>query len=136
MTLYLIIVLLLIICMLLLQDNIELFTNEKDPFIELLKEQLSIIDPRIKHVEIYKDGRSYTINKKKTYICLKDSMGRYYNRNMLCYVILHEYAHILCDQIGHTQKFAMIFKDLLKRAELKGVYDSKVPIIDNYCGMS
>lgn len=43
-------------------------------------------------ISLYKGDRSYTINKEKVYICLKDEKDEYYNQNMLMYVLLHEYA--------------------------------------------
>lgn len=106
----------------------------RDPILHELKSQLSIIHPRFQHVELYEGKKSYTINKKKVYICLKDKNGRYYNRNMLCYVILHEYAHMLCDEIGHTDKFYDVFDDLLKKAGQLGLYDPDIPPLRKYCG--
>ena len=52
---------------------------------------------------------------------------------MLIYVTLHELAHVRCDEIGHTEKFHRIFKEILDEAANKGVYDSKKAIIKNYC---
>lgn len=106
----------------------------RDPILTELKKQLAVLDPKFKHVELYEGEKSYTINKKKVYICLKDKNGRYYNRNMLVYVILHEYAHMLNDEIGHTGKFYEIFEDLLNRAEEAGLYNSEISPIVNYCG--
>lgn len=77
--------------------------------------------------------KSYTINKEEVYICLKDEKGDYYDENMLIYVLLHEMAHVLCNEIGHTQKFREIFDDLLRKAAEIGIYDNmKAPIAD-YC---
>ena len=45
-------------------------------------------------------------------MCLKDKNGKYYDDNMLNYVALHELAHVLCDEIGHTDKFYAIFDEL------------------------
>ena len=52
---------------------------------------------------------------------------------MLIYVALHELAHVLCDEVGHTEKWKKIFEDLLLEAETKAVYDSNVPPILDYC---
>jgi hypothetical protein len=41
-------------------------------------------------ISLYRGNRSYTINKEKVYLCLKDEKDEYYNRNMLIYVLLHE----------------------------------------------
>ena len=52
---------------------------------------------------------------------------------MLVYVGLHELAHVLCDEIGHTDKFYAIFDKLMDKAEEIGVYDRNIPVVDNYC---
>lgn len=106
----------------------------RDPVLNELKEQLGELHPKFKNVELYVGDKSYTINKKRVYICLKDEKGRYYSRNMLCYVILHEYAHMLCDEIGHTEKFGQVFQKLLKQAAERGLYNPNIPPVSDYCG--
>jgi len=106
----------------------------RDPLLDELKKQLSVIHPKFKNVELFEGKKSYTINKKRVFVCLKDSKGRYYNRNMLCYVILHEYAHMLCDEVGHTTKFFNIFDDLLDKAASAGLYNPSIPPLTDYCG--
>lgn len=106
----------------------------RDPVLSELKEQLAELHPKFKNVELYVGDKSYTINKKRVYICLKDEKGRYYSRNMLCYVILHEYAHMLCDEIGHTEKFGQVFQKLLKQAAERGLYNPNIPPVSDYCG--
>jgi len=106
----------------------------RDPLLEELRQQLSVLHPRFKDVELYEGNKSYTINKKRVYVCLKDEHGRYYNRNMLVYVICHEYAHMLCDEIGHTEKFFEIFQHLLDEAANRGLYNPSIPPLAKYCG--
>jgi hypothetical protein len=57
--------------------------------------------------------KSFTINKKEIHICMKDPDGEYYDRHMLIYVLAHEIAHTICDEIGHTPKYYEIFNKLL-----------------------
>lgn len=104
-----------------------------DPIIIELKQQLRKIHPMIDQIEMYEGKRSYTINKEKVYLCLKDEKGEYYDKNMLTYVLLHELAHVLCDEVGHTDKFHEIFNGLLDRAVDLKLYDPDIPIIKNYC---
>jgi hypothetical protein len=113
--------------------NVESFSTQ-DPVLDQLKTQLAELHPRFKHVELYVGDKSYTINKRKVFICLKDERGRYYSRNMLCYVILHEYAHMICTELGHTDKFRKVFDDLLQRATARGLYNPNIPPVSNYCG--
>ena len=87
----------------------------------------------MKEINIKKGKKSYTINKKNINLCLLDNKGKYYNKNNLMYVLLHEISHVICDEIGHTDKFYDIFDDILKLAEEKKIYDPKIPMIDNYC---
>lgn len=124
----------LVLAYLLFFLHVEFFSSTSDPVLNHLINQLADIHPRFRNVELYVGDKSYTINKKKVYICLKDKNGRYYSRNMLCYVILHEYAHMLCDELDHTDKFMRIFDQLLLKATEKGLYNPKIPPISDYCG--
>ncbi len=67
----------------------------------------------INEIRFYEDDQSYTINKEKVYLCLKDKKGKYYGKNMIIYVTLHEKANEICDEIGHTEKFKQILEELL-----------------------
>lgn len=84
-------------------------------------------------ISLYRSNKSYTINKEKVYICLKDENGDYYSDQMLLYVLGHEYSHVLCPEIGHTDLFHTIFEALLVKMTEAGIYDPSVPIIQNYC---
>jgi len=83
--------------------------------------------------QFFKGDKSYTINKKKVYMCLKDDKGSYYPNNSLIYVFLHEMAHVICDEIGHTEKFHDIFEELLENAKYMKLYDPTIPMVQNYC---
>lgn len=109
------------------------FEKYDDPKIDNLKNRLSNVFPEINHIQLSGSNKSFTINKKEIYLCLKDKNGNYYDDNMLIYVLLHELAHVKCDEIGHTEKFKTIFKSLLQKAELAGIYNPYQPPIDNYC---
>ena len=106
---------------------------QNEPKILEIKKKLQIIHPSVSQLKFYAADKSYTINKHKIHLCLKDENGNYYDENMLIYVALHELAHVLCDEIGHTNKFKEIFKNLLIEAEDKQIYDSNIPPILNYC---
>jgi hypothetical protein len=104
-----------------------------DPIMLTVKEKLKLIHPDVSRLEFYESNKSYTINKQKVHLCLKDKNGDYYNENMLTYVGLHELAHVLCDEVGHTEKFYRVFDDLLDKAHEMGLYDPSIPIIQDYC---
>jgi hypothetical protein len=114
-----------------LRNSLELFFENKKDWENPLKtlNQKNIM----KNIKLYRGEKSYTINKEKVYICLKDENGNYYDNNTLIYVIAHELSHAICDEIGHTEKFHNIFEALLKKMEEEGLYNSKIPIQHDYC---
>lgn len=87
----------------------------------------------MEHIELYRGNKSFTINKKKVYICMKNSNDEYYNNNMLIYVIAHELSHVICPEIGHTELFHEIFNALLNELYKYGLYNYAIPIEENYC---
>lgn len=114
-----------------LKDNLDLFFENKKDWEQPLK---TLNEKNImKNIKLYRGEKSYTINKEKVYICLKDENGNYYDDNTLIYVIAHELSHAICDEIGHTEKFNRIFEALLKKMEEEGIYNSKIPIKHDYC---
>ena len=86
-----------------------------------------------KEISLYWGKSSYTVNKKNVYMCLYNKDGKYYNNNVLIYVLLHELAHCLCDEVGHTQRFKYIFNILLEEATRVGIYDSSQSMDMEYC---
>lgn len=104
-----------------------------DPKLDELRDRLSTAIPELRTISLYGSNRSFTINKQHVYICMKDEHGKYYDENMLVYVLLHELAHVLCDEVGHTEKYKQIFRGLLHRAHEAGFYDPEKPPLDNYC---
>ena len=138
-----------ILLFMLITSYVEEFSLQGDPKIDDIKIKLSpLFSKDIKHtgvlsvinnrdimneIDIYKGNKSYTINKEKVYLCLKDENGEYYNDNLLTFVTLHELSHVLSDTIGHDKKFSSIFDQLLKKASEMNIYDPKLPIDQNYC---
>lgn len=107
--------------------------RQQDPMLHIIKNKLRITFPDIDSVVLLEGEKSYTINKEKVYLCLKDKDGKYYNENMLVYVTLHELSHVRCDEVGHTEKFHKIFEEVLDTATKNGLYNPSIPIIQDYC---
>lgn len=85
-------------------------------------------------IRLYKGNKSYTINKEKIFLCLKDNEGNYYPNNTLLYVLIHEISHVLnTKNVGHTQEFHDIFEDLLDLATEEGIYSPSIPVPHDYC---
>lgn len=112
----------------------ESYVRVMDEKVDHIKNKLIEYFPELDQIKVFSGNRSFTIDKKEIFLCLRDENGDYYNDNMLTYVLLHELSHVLCDEIGHTKKFFDIFDQVLAHAEANNVYDSSQPIIQNYCG--
>lgn len=113
----------------------ENYVSYDDPHIEKLRQRLLPVFPELKTVEMFASNKSFTIDKKEIYICMKDEYGSYYDDNMLTYVIIHELAHSIQKEVDtqHSQKFKDIFFPLLDRAERAGLYNPNLPVVQNYC---
>jgi|TARA_Y100000389_G_scaffold77859_1_gene74644 hypothetical protein len=114
--------------------------NPTNPIIENLKDSIRRVVPEVDELQVREGNKSYTLDKEKIYLCLKDSNGKKYDindpvhKNMLVYVLLHELAHVLNKQdVGHTAAFHKKFDDVLKMAEQRGIYNPNLPLIKNYC---
>ena len=107
---------------------------QDDPILYTLREILKPVHPMFSELKLYKGDKSYTINKDKIFLCLKDENGDYYPLNMLIYVLLHECAHYLNTvDVGHTDAFNKQFDTLLSRATKLGIFNPSIPVIKNYC---
>ena len=123
-----------VILFILLYNHISEQYAQSDPMLKEIKQQLLQLHPLIKNIAFYEGKKSYTINKKKIYLCLRDPVSHeYYPQNMLMYVAIHELAHVLCNEIGHTARFQEIFHELLSQAHEIGIYDPHQPILRDYC---
>ncbi len=102
------------------------------------------INEKFYYIDIYENNMnnnntSYTINKGDEMILCIRSKNDYklHNINDLLYVVIHEFAHIGCPEIGHTELFYKINKYLLERAIEKKIYKyedyNKNP--REYCGI-
>lgn len=125
--------LILIIVVCFLFRTIQEQYQQKDPLLITIRNQLSLLSPMAGSLQYFEDDKSYTINKSKVYLCLRDQSNSYYSINMLMYVSIHELAHVICDEIGHTPKFHKIFSELLDKAVVLGIYDPTEPLVQDYC---
>jgi len=111
----------------------------QDPLIRKIKYDVSLLDPKISHIDFFSSDESYTEDKTKIFLCLKDEKGNYYDYNMLMYVAIHECSHALTDVIDveHvTPEFRGMFEHLLTKAYKLGIYDPNKSLVTNYCGIA
>lgn len=115
------------------------YIQSTDPMLIKLQEDVRKLDPRIKDLEFFSSDESYTEDKKKIFICMKDEKGEYYDYNMLMYVTIHEITHALTNVIDiyHvTPQFKNTFESLLSKAYKLGIYDPEKPLYKHYCGLN
>jgi len=113
--------------------------NRQDPLIRKIKYDVSKLDPRISSIEFFSSDESYTEDKKKIFLCIRDEKGKYYDYNMLIYVAIHECSHALTDVIDldhSTPEFKGMFENLLTKAYRLGIYDPHKSLVTNYCGIN
>ncbi len=94
------------------------------------------IDSRLANIDFYASNESYTLDKSKIYLCLRDKHGKLYDYNFLIYVCLHESAHVLStkyDERHITREFNETFAYLKERARQMGIWDEKKELISDYC---
>ena len=151
-TLYTIILFIIIIGFIiwLIVTQIEEYTLQSDPKLKELKDKVKplfekdkqysgILHPLnnrknlLDEISVYKGDKSYTINKHKIFLCLRDEHGEYYDIMQLLHVFIHEIIHCLCDEIGHTEKFNDMLDALLDEADKMGIYDKNYKLLVNYC---
>lgn len=107
-----------------------------DPMITSLYNDMLRIDPRVKDVEMYSSDESYTEDKKRIYICLRDENNQYYPYNQLLDVAIHEISHALCpviDEHHTTPEWNNLYRANIRKAIDLKIYDPEEPKIANYC---
>lgn len=65
---------------------------------------------------------SYTVQKARIVLCLRQKSGSFVSKNVILYVAIHELAHIMTPTMGHTPEFWQNNRRLLKCAEQMGLY--------------
>jgi predicted metal-dependent hydrolase len=91
----------------------------------------------IQERELNSQYTSYTENKgQKIVLCLRNG-DQLAPLNLVMFVALHEFTHIVCDEYGHTEKFWQQFAMILQEAINIGIYMKqdyeKYP--EEYCGI-
>jgi hypothetical protein len=106
-----------------------------DPIVSRIKNNFNpdVIQER----ELHSQYTSYTENKgSRIVLCLRNG-DQLADVNLLMFVALHEYSHIVCDEYGHTDKFWQQFAEILEEAINIGIYQKqnyeKYP--EEYCGV-
>ena len=82
---------------------------------------------------------AYSVNKgEELAICLREvKTNKFIDTNLIIFVSIHELAHVMTDEVGHTPKFWDNMRFLLEKGRDIGIYQpedySKTPKM--YCGL-
>lgn len=81
---------------------------------------------------------SYSVNKgEKIILCIRQKDRSFVEKNIIYYVAIHELAHLMTAEVGHTDTFWQNFKFILKESIELGIY-KKVDFATEpkeYCGI-
>ena len=81
---------------------------------------------------------SYSVNKgEKLSLCIRKEDDTFIDHNTILFVVIHELAHIMTEEIGHTPLFWENMRYLLEKAEDEKIY-RPVNYVEEpvrYCGM-
>ena len=131
------------------------------PIIEEVRKRFAQIKPEYGDIPISAGNKSFTENKSEITLCLIDSSPRKctysssnpntcgigeqcqrggkcaYTINTIMYVALHELSHVITPYSDgdHGPVFRKNFENLLAEAAKKDLYDPRLPIPHDYCGI-
>ncbi len=121
--------------LIMLSEHLVKTRSVDDPIVSRIKNNFNpdVIQER----ELHSQYTSYTENKgSRIVLCLRNG-DQLADVNLLMFVALHEYSHIVCDEYGHTDKFWQQFAEILEEAINIGIYQKqnyeKYP--QEYCGV-
>ncbi len=103
-----------------------------DMVLQNVKIEIARIHPEIYNYKMYPLDKcqpkdSYTEDKKRIFVCMRDASGKYYNINKIKQIIIHELAHASSKTYDpeHTSvEFLTYYRDLMTRAQQQGIIDT------------
>ena len=122
--------------LLVLMEHLEKSYGKDDKRIMLLKKNFR--PDRLKEGVTTPGYTSYSVNKgEQIILCLRNN-DELVDINTLFFVVLHEFAHLATESIGHTEEFWDNFRWILEESINIGLYIKQDFNIKNveYCGMS
>ena len=119
-----------------LMEHLEKSYGKNDNRIKQLKKNFR--PDRLKEGVTTPGYTSYSINKgEQIILCLRNN-DKLVDINTLFFVVLHEFAHLATESIGHTEEFWDNFRWILEESINIGLYikqDFNTKSVE-YCGMS
>ena len=122
------------------QEAADLLANIEKNIVIILKSVDKSMDFKTKLTENIPGSLyvAYTVNKgDELNICLRNKDESFIDINTIMFVVIHELAHIITPETGHTENFWKNMRKLLDKAiELGLYYDVDYSLEPtNYCGM-
>ncbi len=118
--------------------NLKIVVDNMDTSIEGVSQLQSNFNSKNLTENVY--GGKYTafsVNKgEQLTLCLRDKDNKFIDYNIVYFVAIHELAHVMTDEIGHTPKFWNNMKKILEKAVSLDIY-TKIDYSKNpttYCG--
>jgi hypothetical protein len=119
-----------------LMEHLEKSFSLNDDRVRLLKNNFR--PDRLKEGVDTPGYTSYSINKGEQIVLCLRSNDKLVDLNTMLFVVLHEFAHLSTESIGHTEEFWDNFKWILEESINIGIYTKQEFKVKNieYCGMT
>jgi hypothetical protein len=119
-----------------LMEHLEKSFSLNDERVRLLKKNFK--PDRLKEGVDTPGYTSYSINKGEQIVLCLRSNDKLVDLNTMLFVVLHEFAHLSTESIGHTEEFWDNFKWILEESINIGIYTKQEFKVKNveYCGMT
>ena len=75
-------IIVIIILLFVVKNQVKEYYEQLDPILIKIKENIRPLHPSVEKLKFFEGKKSYTINKKKVYLCLKDENGEYYDYSL------------------------------------------------------
>jgi hypothetical protein len=119
-----------------LMEHLEKSFSLNDERVRLLKKNFR--PDRLKEGVDTPGYTSYSINKGEQIVLCLRSNDKLVDLNTMLFVVLHEFAHLSTESVGHTEEFWDNFKWILEESINIGIYTKQEFKVKNveYCGMT
>ena len=119
-----------------LMEHLEKSFSLNDERVRLLKKNFR--PDRLKEGVDTPGYTSYSINKGEQIVLCLRSNDKLVDLNTMLFVVLHEFAHLSTESIGHTEEFWDNFRWILEESINIGIYTKQEFKVKNveYCGMT
>ena len=109
---------------------------EFDPVLNKLIKDAIKIEPKSTNLEFFPSDESYTEDKQRVFLCLKDRNDKYYDYNHLIQVLVHELAHAfspIYDKDHTTPEFNNLHNKYRSIAIDNNLLNANDRVPDDYC---